>query len=488
MRSLQLTAKVKIALISTVLVCLLVSGASTATQHHEQNSPDGPISVNLGEVFKKGDIKIEHADLSRLPSLPRGYLPLPKMAYRITTEAVAAGPYTVVFGVASIADEQTFHSLRIFHAEPDQFDPDSLVWVDRTANGFKAPAPDFSHKTITAYSDELETGIYIIGKLTEKIVPGTAVVDLEVLAPAAAEVVQMPANITLSASVRNNGPQPATGVGFKQQLNSGTVISMKPSQGTCKAKPAWVYCKLGQLAAGDAATVTVVIDPLPGFFGQYQSSIEVGGQENDSNPENNRGVAVAETRGNPNLPPEVTLESPDMEQIFEQGAVIVFKATANDPDGSITKVEFFDNDQSLGVGSTSEPNHFSFSSSLANGFHVLMAVATDNGGRSTESGVKQVFVNGPIKVRILMPEGASSLRAGSDLILTARATHPFGSIKKVEFFYNEFSLGEAREVGDNRYTIKLPGLEKTNYLIQAIATDNSGLVSKSAPLHVKVTR
>lgn len=488
MTSLQLTAKVKNALISTVLFSLLLSGSGIATQNPAQNSADGPVSVNLGDVYRKGNIIIENADLSRLPSLPRGYWPLPRMAYRITTDAVAVGPYTVVFGVPSIADEQTFRSLRIFHAEPDQFDPDNLVWVDRTATGLNAAAPDFSHKTITAYSDELETGIYVVAKLTEKIIPGVAVVDLEVVPPTPAEVVQMPANITLSVSVRNNGPQPATNVGLKQQINSGTVISTKSSQGICKAKPPWVYCKLGQLAVGASATVAVVIDPLPGFVGQYRSSIEVGSMESDSNPENNRGVAGAETRGDPNVPPEVTLESPDMEQIFEHGEVIVFKATANDPDGSITKVEFFDNEQSLGVGSASDTNHFSFSSSLANGFHVLTAVATDNGGRSIESGAKQVFVNGPINVRILKPAGASSLRAGSDLILTALATHPSGSIEKVEFVYNGFFLGVATEVGNSRYTIRLPRLEKTDYLIHAIATGDSGLVSKSLPLRLRVTR
>ena len=57
-----------------------------------------------------------------------------------------------------------------------------------------------------------------------------------------------------------------------------------------------VYCKLGQLQAGDSATVAVVIDPSGDFAGQYRSSVEVAGKEIDRNPENNRGVAIVNAR------------------------------------------------------------------------------------------------------------------------------------------------------------------------------------------------
>lgn len=480
----------KLLLIKMILACLLLSGIAIVVQNRSEKSADGPISVNLGEVLKKGNIKIENADVSSLPSLPRGYSAMPKMAYRITTDAEAVGPYTVVFGVRSVTDEQVFNNLRILHVEPDQFDPDSPVWVDRTANGKDAPASDFSHKTITAYSDELCTGIYIVAKQIEKFTPSTAVADLEIVDQPTAEAVQMPANITLSIVVRNNGPQTATDVGFKQQISRGRVVSMKPSQGTCKWKQAWVYCKLGQLSDAHSATVAVVIDPSPDFVGTYISSVEVVGNETDSNPDNNRGVASADALGDPNLPPEVTLEGRFGEQLFEHGETIVLNAAASDPDGSIAKVEFLDNDQSIGVADTTDYKHFSLSSNqLSNGRHVLNAIATDNRGRRTRSNAYHIFVNGPIKVQILEPKMESEPTAGSDLVLTAVAAHPFGAIKKVEFFYNGgFSLGEATTMGNNRYTIKVPHLVKTNYSIQAVAIDNAGLISKSATFSFSVTK
>jgi uncharacterized repeat protein (TIGR01451 family) len=483
-------SKIKISLVKTIAVCVLMCGTVITGQQRDQRLADGPISVKLGDVFEKGKIQITNADLSTLPALPRGYSAVPKMAYRITTDSVAVGPYTVVFGVPSITDEATFNNLRVFHAEPDQFDPDSPVWIDRTASGNDAPASDFSHKTITAYSDELWTGIYIIAKQTEKIPPSTAVADVEVVAEPAPDMLQMPANITLSMTIKNNGPQTATNVGLRQELPSGTVVSMKASQGTCKTKPFRVYCKIGQLAAGRSATVAVIIDPSPDFLGSYVSFVEVAAIETDSNPDNNQGAASADTLGDPNLRPDVTLESPDTQQPFQQGETVVLKATANDPDGTITKVEFLDNDESLGIGATTDGKHFSFSSSqLTNGRHVLNAIATDNGGRRTRSNAQHIFVNGPCKVQILNPKKDGELTEGSDLTLTAVARNPVGSIKKVEFFFNGgFSLGQATALGDDRYTIKITGLMKTSYSIEAVATDNAGLISKSVELRFRVPK
>lgn len=482
--------KIRSILIRTVAGCLLLCAVVITGQQRDQKSADGPISVKLGDVFQNGKIKIAAADLATLPALPRGYSAIPKMAYRITTDAVAVGPYVVVFGVPSITEEETFNNLRVLHAEPDQFDPDSPVWVDRTASGNDAPASDFSHKTIAAYSDELWTGIYIIAKQTEQITPSTAVVDIEVVDRPAPAAVQMPANITLSVVVRNNGPHRATDVGLKQQLESGIVVSLKPSQGTCKAKPFLVYCKLGQLSVGASATISVVIEPLPDFGGQYQAVVEVAAKETDSNPDNNQGVATADTLEDLNLRPEVTFESPDTDQPFEQGKTVVLKATANDPDGAITKVEFLDNDESLGFGETTDGKHFSLSSSqLTNGRHVLNAIATDNGGRRTRSNAQHIFVNGPSKVQILSPKTGLEPTAGSDLTLTALATNPVGSIQRVEFFFNGgFSLGHATALGNNRYKITIPGLAKANYSIYAIATDDAGLVSKSAELRFNLMK
>ena len=178
-----------------------------------------------------------------------------------------------------------------------------------------------------------------------------------------------------------------------------------------------------------------------------------------------------------------------MDQLFEPGATVVFEATATDPDGSITKVEFLDNDESLGIGATKDAKHFSFrSNQLRNGRHVLNAIATDNGGRKTRSNARHIFVNGPIKVRILEPKAEPLIEPGTDLTITAEAIHPSGSIKSVEFFTTGISLGKANSGQDNRFTVVIPKAHRARYSIEAVATDDAGSVSKSALLELKVSK
>src|SRR6266851_8637183 len=155
--------------------CIIYVVSTASTKVAPQ---DGPVSVNLGDVYKKGEIKIEPYELTSLPSLPAGYAALNNKGYRITTTALASGPYVVYFSAASVTDEDAFNDLRIFHAEPDTFDPDAPMWVDRTSSSPGAPAPDFSNKTINASSEEL--GVFVIGKLVQKIPPSTAIADLAV--------------------------------------------------------------------------------------------------------------------------------------------------------------------------------------------------------------------------------------------------------------------------------------------------------------------
>ncbi|HET8781574.1 MAG TPA: hypothetical protein VFM63_04120, partial [Pyrinomonadaceae bacterium] len=84
------------------LVCVILCAATIAAQSLDQKRTDGPISVDLGEVFNRAPIKIEDVGLAKLPALPRGYAALDNKAYVITTESVAAGPYTVNFRASSV--------------------------------------------------------------------------------------------------------------------------------------------------------------------------------------------------------------------------------------------------------------------------------------------------------------------------------------------------------------------------------------------------
>lgn len=469
----------------TFVVFFVAAVIFVTMQVAAQKQPDGPVSVSLGDVFERGTTRIEDADLAKLPAMPRGYVALNSKSYRITTKATATGPYRVNFKISSIADEETFKNLRIFHAEPEPFDPDALIWVDRTAS---QPDADFSTKTINAESDDLEPGFYVIGRMVEKIAPSTAVADLEIVAKGTPELVQVPNNMTFSVTVKNNGPDVATDVGMVERLTSGELISATASHGSCKGKPGRVFCKLGQLAVGGVATITVVIKPYSDFAGHYDSYFSTAGQEKDSNSENNESMESVLANPDPNDAPEITLEGSLEEQVLDPGAIVTLKATATDANGSITKVEFYDNIQLLGIGSTSDAKHFSFTTGeLANGWHVFSAIATDNSGREREGRPVKFFVNGPTKVRVVEPKVGTQLKSGSDLAIAIEAINPAG-IKSVEIFVNGVSCGHATSAGDNRYVLKVKYVPGVDYRIGAFVIDNAGSASKTHEFNFRVSK
>ncbi len=463
------------------LVIAILAPLTTA-----QKQADGPVVVSMGDVFERGATKIEDINLATLPSLPQEYVPLNGKVYRITTESVVSGPYRVSFKVSSVTDEESFKNLRILHLEIDEFDPEGLVWIDRTTTEPNGPGSDFSQKMINSYCEDLEPGVYMVARLGPK---SNTAADLEVTTKSSPETVQMPAKLGLAVTIRNNGPNVANDVGVFTHLARGEVLSSKFTQGTCKERGAALFCKLGRLAVGGTATIDLEIDPTAEFAGEFGIRTKVAAREADAKPENNQIESSIDVLGDPNVAPEVNLDSPGMEDLFEQGEPVLLKATANDSDGSITKVEFFDMDNSLGVGASTDAKHFTFTANaLANGKHILYAVATDNGGRSQTSGTQHIFVNGPIKVRILEPIAKSLIAPGSELTIAAEAIHPSGSIKSVSFLYtHQMLLGEATAIQDNRFEFKLRDARRAIYEIEAVAIDESGLVSRSAPLKFNVS-
>jgi glucose/arabinose dehydrogenase len=86
-----------------------------------------------------------------------------------------------------------------------------------------------------------------------------------------------------------------------------------------------------------------------------------------------------------NMPPTVSIDSPTNGASFAASDNVTIRATAEDSDGSLTNVAFFDGGTFLG-----ETNDmpYAFTTSLALGSHALTAVAADNlGARSTSAPV-----------------------------------------------------------------------------------------------------
>lgn len=91
--------------------------------------------------------------------------------------------------------------------------------------------------------------------------------------------------------------------------------------------------------------------------------------------------------------PSIALSSPANGATYTSPATIALAASASDPDGTISKVDFYNGSTLLG-SDTSAPYSYSWSNVPA-GSYTLTAVATDNvGGRTTSSG-RTVTVSDP---------------------------------------------------------------------------------------------
>ena len=97
-----------------------------------------------------------------------------------------------------------------------------------------------------------------------------------------------------------------------------------------------------------------------------------------------------------NAPPTVQLTSPGAGQVFPAGSDIALQATANDPDGTVAKVEFYEGSAKLGE-STAAPYSFTWSHVAAGSYNVL-ARAIDNLGATTDSAQVAIVVGSATQV------------------------------------------------------------------------------------------
>ena len=479
---------------ATIVVVMLLSIFSFdhSTSSQTKTDQDGPVSVKYDDFFQPGELKIEPWDLKDLPPLPPGYAALNGTGYRITTTAIVAGNHTIRFVVPSVTDEGVFKKLRIFHAWPDEYDPDGIVWADVTLSRSSMESPSFSTKTIYGQSEGL--GVYVIAKLVKEVPPNTSKADLVVTATDVSDTITAPTLATYTINVLNQGPDSATRIGvFVGHSGPAMLESAEASQGKCKPSGGHIACRVGSLKPGESLRIAVKLKPDEGRISFPKEGREIyqiasaSAEERDPTSENNEATVKILALPDPNQMPSVTLTSPANQAIVIGPTDITLEATAEDPDGSISKVEFFDMGKSLGVGTSEDGKNFVFiARGLSYGRHIFGAVVTDNGGRTDWSTYREVFVNGLARLAVKSPKEGSLVAPGPDIKLTAVAKHPTGVIDKVEFYaYGKF-LGEGTLVGRDTYSFNWKIPYSGTHSISVIAIDGSGISTRSASVTFKI--
>jgi len=199
--------------------------------------------------------------------------------------------------------------------------------------------------------------------------------------------------------------------------------------------------------------------------------------------------AVVNNRTAPvNQPPSVTISSPTKGVAFIAPATVNIDVTATDPDGSVSKVEFYNGTVKLGER-TAAPWSFTWKE-VKEGTYSLTAAATDNANSRKTSAAVTIVVEKAAAAVNQLPMVAISSHTDSDTVvapatitLTALASDSDGSIIKVEYFNGQEKIGESLS---HPWTFSFECQEAGTYEITAKASDNLSATSTSAPVKISV--
>ena len=174
--------------------------------------------------------------------------------------------------------------------------------------------------------------------------------------------------------------------------------------------------------------------------------------------------------------------SPTNTASFFTPSNVTIIATASDPDGFVTLLELFDG--STKVGQSTATNLIVTLTNPPVGPHVLTARATDNWfGSNVSASVTVVVTNPPPSISITNPVNGSTFLELTNITLRTRASDTNGTVSLVEFFADTNSLGIVTNAPFNLVWSNVP---LGSYSLTAVAIDNEGVNTTSAPVNISV--
>jgi hypothetical protein len=194
------------------------------------------------------------------------------------------------------------------------------------------------------------------------------------------------------------------------------------------------------------------------------------------------GSATVVIADDDNQPPSVTITNPVEGLVITVPATVSIAALASDTDGSVMKVEFFDNGTNKLGEALSSPYTFMWTNGTA-GVHILTAVASDNLGSTGVSSPVSVTLNAPPTVALTSPVNNAQFGTPANITLNANASDADGSVTLVEFYSGQTLIGSD---STSPYSVTWTNVPVGNYVLTARATDNRGAVSVSANVAVSV--
>ncbi|MCH7411688.1 Ig-like domain-containing protein, partial [Belliella sp. DSM 111904] len=186
-----------------------------------------------------------------------------------------------------------------------------------------------------------------------------------------------------------------------------------------------------------------------------------------------------------NIPPSIIISSPSNNSTFTFGDVISINTEAQDTDGTITQVEFFNGTSHIGILS-SEPFTFVWDNAPL-GNHSITARATDDKGAVAISSPINIQVNEKTNIaptiNITSPSNNSTFTFGDVISINAEALDADRTITQVEFFNGTSHIGT---LSSEPFTFVWGNAPLGNHSITARATDDKGAVAISSPINIQV--
>ncbi len=140
-----------------------------------------------------------------------------------------------------------------------------------------------------AFVDNLKVGYVADPAQNCKAGAKPAVADVEITQSDSPDPALTGQPLTYTATVKNNGPDGATGVVFTDNLPPGvTFVSATSPQGLCNEASGTVTCNLGGVANGETATVQVTVKPQAPV--SLTNNASVSANEADTNSSNDTSV------------------------------------------------------------------------------------------------------------------------------------------------------------------------------------------------------
>jgi beta-glucanase (GH16 family) len=181
-----------------------------------------------------------------------------------------------------------------------------------------------------------------------------------------------------------------------------------------------------------------------------------------------------------NPAPKVAITNIANETVYTTPASITIQTNASDPNGTISRVDFFNGANYLGTTSNA-PFNYTWQTSTQ-GIYKLIAKATDNQHKITSSQPVTILVAAPgntaPQISITSPAASTPYRKPAKVIIHTNVNDN-GLIYKVEFYNGSTLLGT---VTQPPYSFTWENVPQGTYTISAKATDNGKLSTTSAPV------